>query len=257
MNRVWRRRLAVALAVALAAAGGLVVAHYLDSHPSPTERVFDRPEQATGPVELDLVWRAGAPSDGEKLFALTFDDGPDPQWTPQVLDILAAHGAHATFFMLGEAAQANPDLVAQVVAGGHQIGLHGWDHSRLTTMSQDQIGDALDRAAAAIAAAGGGQPGLLRPTYGRIDAPGLGAVAERGYRVVLWSHALHGDEAAAGEVDQIVAGASPGMIVLCHDGRTEPTAELMVRIDELLSQLEADGYRAVTVGELLAAATPD
>lgn len=212
----------------------------------PTYRAFPAPIGVSSGVGLEVVWRVAAdPSD--KVVALTFDDGPDPDGTPQVLEVLAAHHAHATFFELGEFAEAHPEVVRQVVDGGHEVGLHGWSHSRLTLDDGETIDADFDRAEAALRAAGA-EPQLFRPTYGRIDSLGLGAAATRGYTIALWSDRL--DDKC--NTHRLAQRLQPGAIVMSHDGRGHATPELLDRIDELLTELDAAGYRYVTVSELIA-----
>ncbi|MDR0945245.1 MAG: polysaccharide deacetylase family protein [Bifidobacteriaceae bacterium] len=241
-----------ALALALAT-GGYVAATYRFTHPSPTARVFVRPEAARGLVETSVVWRVETK---RPEYALTFDDGPDPRWTPQVLRMLAAHHAHATFFMLGDEAQANPGLVRQVVAAGNEVAIHGWTHAKLTFMSTPQIQQALGLTSRTLMAAGAPKPVLFRPTYGRIDSPGLGVASADGLTVVMWSHHITGSTPARDRA-QIDKTASPGMIVLAHDGRTEPNAQMMTQINGLLGDLENRGLTSVTVSQLMTDSTRD
>jgi peptidoglycan/xylan/chitin deacetylase (PgdA/CDA1 family) len=115
------------------------------------------------------------PATYKKNVALTFDDGPSPKWTPQVLDILKANHVRATFFMIGQNARAYPSLVRRAVAEGHTIGNHSYSHPNLTTLSTTQQRASMDNAAKYISAAigGGYKPCFFRPPYGRIRAPPL------------------------------------------------------------------------------------
>lgn len=164
-----------------------------------------------------------------------------------MLEVLAAHQAAATFFQLGEAAEAHPEIVQQVLEGGSEVGLHGWAHSKLTLDDGPTIDADLDRADAVLRAAGA-DPQVFRPTYGRIDSLGLGAVATRGYTVALWSDRLDGKS----DIPRLAQRLQPGAIVLCHDGRGIADQDLLDRLDELLTALDQDGYRYVTVSQMLA-----
>ncbi|MCL2090699.1 MAG: polysaccharide deacetylase family protein [Micrococcales bacterium] len=247
----WAARLAAGL---MLFTGGLAVGGQAASPQttrlSPTDRTFPAPVGVSTGVSLDIVWRVQAdPSD--RLLALTFDDGPDPDGTVQVLQVLAAHHATATFFELGESVETHPQVVRQVLDGGHEVGLHGWSHSTLILDDGPTIESDLDRAEAALRAVGA-EPRLFRPTYGRIDSPGLGAAATRGYTIALWSDRLddHSD------THRLAQRLQPGAIVMCHDGRGHVTPELLDRIDDLLTELDQAGYRYVTVSELLASPDP-
>ena len=215
---------------------------------SPTDRVAPRPETATEQVDAQVFWRL-APD--KPQVALTFDDGPDPQWTPQALDALAEVGAHATFFMLGDAVAQHPELAARVVAEGHEVANHGMGHKDLTDLSIEELRANIGEAHEAIVAATGTAPTLLRPPWGRIDAPGLFVASEFGYRVALWSHHLPTDGADR-KVTRNLATASPGMIVLCHDGRSTPADSLFVSVRRLLAGFVERGLEQVPVSEMLA-----
>jgi len=187
-----------------------------------------------------------------RLVALTVDDGPTREWTPQVLEILRRYGAKATFFRVGKRAQAAPDLVAQTADAGHEQANHTWAHDDLTQHDRAFDLDTLGRTHGLLAKLAGQAPALCRPPYGRIDSVGLATCAELGYAVTLWSSHVTGSN-ARGDVDVILRQASSGSIVLLHDGGSEPNASLMTQLDRLVASMTEAGYSFVTVSELLAA----
>lgn len=120
--------------------------------------------------------------------ALTFDDGPDPEFTPAVLDLLRTLEVRATFFLIGNKVDAHPDLAARIVAEGHAVGGHGYDHRVITSMSRDGLGEDLGRCAAAIRRATGVQTRLFRPPKGEVDLASIHrSVRTHGYRLAHWS----------------------------------------------------------------------
>jgi peptidoglycan-N-acetylglucosamine deacetylase len=187
-----------------------------------------------------------------RLVALTIDDGPTREWTPQLLAILRQRGAKATFFRVGQRAQAAPGLVAQTADEGHEQGNHTWAHDDLTRHGEAFDRDTLDRAHELLATLAGRAPTLCRPPYGRIDSVGLAVCAGLRYGVTLWSEHVTGSN-AEGDVDLVLRQASPGSIVLAHDGGPEPNASLMRQLDRLVGSMTDAGYRFVTASELLAA----
>jgi peptidoglycan/xylan/chitin deacetylase (PgdA/CDA1 family) len=197
----------------------------------------------------------------ERLAALTFDDGPDPVSTPAVLDALARHGMKATFFMVGARAARHPELVARVVAEGHEIGNHSWDHPSLPTLPPAAQGEQIAWTRAALAPPHGQR--LLRPPYGHQTLATLRAARAAGYRTVLWSVSggdWRGDDAAA-LADRIAGALRPGGIVLLHDSlftfETEAARDRGPTIAALgLLAERIAGYRFVTVSKLLAAGPP-
>jgi len=235
-----------AVAGALGTGGGALTARALGDRRSPTYRVSPRPETRTTACAARVVWRTGC---AEPYVALTFDDGPDPRWTPLVLDLLARYDAHATFFQHGSAALEHPEVARAVAAAGHEIGSHGWDHTDLTRFEPAECLDLLARTHDTLVETTGAVPRWLRPPYGRLDAPVLYAAAELGYDVALWSHHLPTDGAEA-TVDRDLATASPGMVILCHDGRGTPAPSLYVAVERLVRTLTERGMRLVTMSEI-------
>ena len=181
---------------------------------------------------------------GGRGYALTFDDGPHAQGTPAVLDVLAAAGAHATFFLVGEQVQRNPALAAEIVAAGHEIALHCHRHRNLLRLTPAQVRDDLDRAHALIAEASGRQPALYRPPYGVLNAAALLIARSRGWRPLLWSH-WGRDWQAQATPESIAArvtdGAGEGAVLLLHDaddysapGSWRRTVDALPRVLETL-----------------------
>jgi peptidoglycan-N-acetylglucosamine deacetylase len=191
---------------------------------------------------------------GGRLVALTIDDGPTPEWTPQVLRILRRHRAKATFFRVGERALAAPDLVVQTADEGHEQGNHTWAHSDLTQHDEGFDRGSLARTHELLAKLTGHEPAFCRPPYGRIDSVGLAVCAGVPYGVTLWSQHITGSNARA-NVDSTLRHASSGSIVLAHDGGPEPNPTLMQQLDRLVGSMKDAGYTFVTVSELMATPT--
>ncbi len=141
--------------------------------------VVQAPDAGARPVELDPT-RARA-------VAITFDDGPHPDGTPAVLEVLAAHGASATFFLVGEQVIKRPQLAQRIAAAGHSIGLHGHRHRPHPIWRPDAVRDDFERGTAAIADATGTAPRLHRPPYGVYSPASLQIARALGLQPLLWS----------------------------------------------------------------------
>jgi peptidoglycan/xylan/chitin deacetylase (PgdA/CDA1 family) len=152
--------------------------------------------------------------------ALTFDDGPNPAITPQLLDLLDRHKVHATFFLIGKHVRAFPALAKEIAERGHTVGNHTETHPRLTFLTSRRIDHELDRCDAAIAEATGAVPRWMRPPFG-FRGPHLDAVVRRngGAGVVMWS-AIASDwtPQPAERVIERLRSAGGSDIVLLHDG---------------------------------------
>jgi peptidoglycan/xylan/chitin deacetylase (PgdA/CDA1 family) len=119
--------------------------------------------------------------------ALTFDDGPNPLWTPRLLDILASHGVHATFFMLGSRAAAEPALVRRVIAEGHLVGNHSWNHLNLALTAAGRVRDELLQSKETLEGISGQPVKFFRPPFGARRPVVLRAAREMGMTPVLWN----------------------------------------------------------------------
>jgi peptidoglycan/xylan/chitin deacetylase (PgdA/CDA1 family) len=152
--------------------------------------------------------------------ALTFDDGPHPEGTPAVLEALAATGATATFFLVGEQVARWPGVAAEIAAAGHEIGIHGYLHRLLLRRRVASLAGDLDRAYDVIAAATGREPVLYRPPYGVFSAAALRHVRKRGWQPLLWS--TWGRDWGPRETPEAIARRAlrklgGGDVVLLHD----------------------------------------
>jgi peptidoglycan/xylan/chitin deacetylase (PgdA/CDA1 family) len=180
-------------------------------------------------VFVDAVVRAPSGSTG---VALTFDDGPHPRWTARVLEILAARGAKATFFVVGRKAEEHPDVVRAIVAGGHAVGMHSYAHDRLFALrGARRVREDLERGVAAIERITGRRPLLFRPPIGHTNPTVARVVDALDLVVVGWSIAGRDGVAWARPADvaaRVRRDLRDGAIVLLHDaperGEREPAA---------------------------------
>jgi peptidoglycan/xylan/chitin deacetylase (PgdA/CDA1 family) len=153
-------------------------------------------------------------------YALTFDDGPHPEGTSAVLEILAVADVPATFFLVGEQVRRSPRLAREIAAAGHGIGLHCDRHRNLLRLTPRQVREDIARAQATIEDATGRSPGLYRPPYGLPNACALLQARARGWRTLLWSH--WGRDWKPGATPESIAalvtdGVGEGSVLLLHD----------------------------------------
>ena len=183
--------------------------------------------------------------------AMTFDDGPQPQNTPRLLDMLRARNIKATFYVIGRSVDQYPQIVRRTVAEGHEIGNHSYTHRLLSKLSENEIRSDLRNCENAIERAAGVKPPTMRPPYGGLLQRQREIVhAEFGYPTILWSvDPLDWKRPGASVVSsRILAGASAGGIVLAHDLHAQTVDAMPATLDTLLNR----GYKFVTVSQLLA-----
>jgi peptidoglycan/xylan/chitin deacetylase (PgdA/CDA1 family) len=187
--------------------------------------------------------------------AMTFDDGPSAVLTPKLLDLLDAHHIKATFFVLGELVTEHPEIVARAAREGHEIGNHSWSHPNFAKMSQENVRGQVQRTDDAIKNAIGTRPTLLRPPYGSITEREKRWIHDEfGYDIILWDvDPLDWKRPGPAVVrSRILKETRPGSIVLSHDIHPGTIEAMPSTFDEL----EAKGFKFVTVSELLDMATP-
>ena len=203
-----------------------------------------------------LAIRRG-PADGRRI-ALTFDDGPDPEWTPRVLDALAAHDIRGTFFVVGERAARAPEVVREMSRAGHDVASHGWSHRSLWLCGPRRTETEIDRAHDLIADLTGRAPTEFRPPWGMVNAALFPALRRRRVRCVLWSIQPEGLRPvdARVQVDHVVGRAHAGAIVDLHDAEGTPGApeRLVAALPGMIDGLRRWNFELVTVRELLGAA---
>jgi len=188
---------------------------------------------------------------GPNQVALTIDDGPSGNWTPQVLNILQSHGVHATFFVIGENVRANPGMIGQILAGGNLVGNHTETHATLTGMSAAGQGQQMDSDTQDIINAGGPAPCFFRAPGGGFDPSTLSQARQRGMSLVQWSNdtldwaaPLYQDAAyQAGIVSRATNPLYTNPVILMHDGSPgnyrQNTVESLARVIEFY---QARGY---------------
>jgi peptidoglycan/xylan/chitin deacetylase (PgdA/CDA1 family) len=245
---------------ALAAFAALALAVFLvyEIAESPGSQVFGR----------TLV---AGPSN-QRIVALTYDDGPNPPYTLKILDVLERERVHATFFVVGRAVAAYPSVVRREVRDGDAIGNHTWSHSHLIVMNAAGVRASLRRTDAAIYAAAGVRPRIMRPPFGARDWLVLNQVRTLGYTPVMWSVPLPKDwEDPPPQViaRRVLGKVEDGSIIVLHDGnrgivcahahlprRTCDRENDIQATQIIVETLKREGYRFVTVPQLLALKRP-
>ena len=194
----------------------------------------------------------------QRMVALTFDDGPDPRWTPHVLDLLRQYHAHATFFEVGKNVAAHPDLVHAVLNDSNEVADHTWDHPDLELLPAAQVGEEITAGADAFRQVGAPAPKYFRPPKGFTDEA-IGVLADANqYRTIFWDLCLerfvdHTPD-MRDAVDDMLTRVRPGSIILAHDGGIPDRTKTMKTLPMLLEGLKARGYKMVDVTQLLKAA---
>jgi len=188
----------------------------------------------------------------EKVIALTFDDGPHKKYTPEILDVLSKYDAKATFFIVGENAEKNPELALRIHDENHELAIHTYTHPFKTNVSN--LLKEIKQTHATIYGITGYSPVLFRPVEGQYTDAMIDAIHKEGYKVVMWSwHLDTFDWKSPGEkkiINTVLKGAKPGSVVLFHDGggNREQTVRALKKV---LPELEQQGYKFVTISELL------
>jgi peptidoglycan/xylan/chitin deacetylase (PgdA/CDA1 family) len=187
-----------------------------------------------------LVW--SIPTAGDEVY-LTFDDGPSPAITEWILDELERWDARATFFCLGRNVEAHPELYRQIVARGHRVGNHSWDHARGWGTDPQAYAAQVERAAGVI------DSNLFRPPYGRISPGEARLLAAAGYRTVMWN-VVSGDYnrrlTPAECLDRVVRGVERGDIVVFHDSR-KAFRNMSYALPRTLEWLHSKGLKSKSI----------
>ncbi|MYU22081.1 glycosyltransferase [Streptomyces sp. SID8352] len=260
-------RLLLPLLVLVALAAMLMLRGYVHSEiladhrirePAPTTGVPERILEG-GPVIDTRGGRAETLRVPDRHIVLTFDDGPDPTWTPKVLDVLKKHDAHAVFFVTGTMTSRYPDLVRRMVDEGHEVGLHTFNHPDLSFQSERRIDWELSQNQLAISGAAGIRTSLFRPPYSSFaDAmddeswPVTEYIGSRGYITVV--NDTDSEDWQKPGVDEIIRRATPehgkGAIVLMHDSGGD-RHQTVAALDRFLPDMKEKGYAFDNLTEAL------
>ena len=189
-----------------------------------------------------------------KGVALTFDDGPDPVYTPRILDVLRDHGARATFFCVGDAVRAHPDLVRRMLDEGHAVGSHSMSHPECRKISVRECTREFRAGRRALEAVIGARVSLFRPPHGDVDVPIALAIRLASVRPWLWT--IDTDDwrpdAHADAIASVVRAAKDGDVVLLHDAMIDPVAvdpgdrsETVAALPAILQGITARGLELV------------
>lgn len=187
---------------------------------------------------------------GRKWVALTFDDGPNPQFSSRFLDVLRAKNARATFFLLGPNVKSNPEMAKAIVDAGFEVGNHTWKHPTLNSLSPEKVNEEIEKTNQVIKEATGVDVKLLRPPYGSANKKVQDISTSHGMTIVNWNIDTNDwKKGATAETmtSEVLKNLRDGSIILMHDRyeHTLQTTEL------LIDQIRAKGYQLVSVGELL------
>lgn len=212
---------------------------------SAAEPVSTAPRQRRAPASYNAV------NTSRPFVALTFDDGPHPQLTPQLLDVLRNEGVRATFYVIGRNVETYPEIARRIVAEGHEIANHSWSHPTLTAISAARLEKEMTSTTEVIQRVTGRTPTNMRPPYGAVNERVRQSMfKDHGFDVIMWSvDPLDWRRPGAEVVRQrLVDGAKPGGILLAHDIHPG-TIEAM---PGTIRDLKAKGFGFATVSQLLA-----
>ncbi|SFL99129.1 polysaccharide deacetylase family protein [Pelosinus propionicus] len=227
----------------------------------PETQVNPEMRQETIPADMDkykrghnipgkLYW-AGSAQD--KKIALTFDDGPENEWTPKILAILKEQQVKATFFVIGRQAQAYPEMVRKIDENGHIIGNHTFDHADLTKLNAPSVKNEIAECALVINRIIGKTPALVRPPFGFHNEIADTAIYSRNNKIILWS--LDTDDwqgpNAATIKERVIPKVKNGYIILQHNGVNPHLGGSVEALPVIIEELKKQGYTFVTIAELL------
>lgn len=202
----------------------------------------------------DIIINKG--NEDEKVIALTFDDGPDEVFTPQILDILKKYNVKATFFIIGEKVANHEDIIKRQIAEGHEIGNHTFTHINAVKKNYSEIQQEVTKTQEAIKSVTGKYPTLFRPPYRALNKELCKVIKENNMNIILWSNIDVRDWSNPGVdtmVNTIENKIQNGNIVILHDYNTvrNDKSQTIETLEIVIPKLKEKGYKFVTISELI------
>jgi peptidoglycan-N-acetylglucosamine deacetylase len=188
-----------------------------------------------------------------RVVAITFDDGPNPVYTPQILDIFSAAKGKATFFMIGDQMRNNPEVVKQVADQGHEIGNHTFNHPKLSQLSMEDCLDEIEQTDKLVEEMTGRKPVVFRPPYLDYNQDTVSILQQKGYPMIgaLNLEALDWEQPGVEYIlEKSMDVVKNGSILIFHDGYGD-RSQTIEAVRMLVSELTSQDYQLVTVSELL------
>lgn len=220
---------------------------------TPSEEAINLSKDILNDYE-DIIIKHG--NDEEKLIALTFDDGPDKDYTPQILDILKENDVKATFFVVGENVGWNPEILKREYDEGHEIGNHTFTHINVAKRNYFEINKEINETQKAVKKVIGKEPNLFRPPYRAISRDMCTIAKDKNMNIILWSNLDPRDWSNPGVnyiVETIMNKVKNGTIILLHDynNARSSTTQTIQALKVVIPKLKEQGYKFVTVSELI------
>ncbi len=196
---------------------------------------------------------------GAKQVALTYDDGPNDPHTCRLLEVLAKHNVHTTFFLIGRFVRQRPDIVREIVSAGHVVGNHTFTHPLLTLKNSSEVRTELENCRSALQGAVGEHSNLFRPPFGGRRPAVLRVEHELGLQPIMWNVTGYDWTAPPAEVIErkVSSQIRGGNVILLHDGGHRgigaDRSQTVLATDHLIARYKSEGYEFVTVKQMLEA----
>lgn len=227
-----------------------------DQHSGEEESSSTGDSDGSNPDEANEPGREEEPAaqDGIKKVALTFDDGPDELWTPQILDILRQYDIEATFFLVGKQAEQYPDMLPVILEDGHEIANHTWSHKKLTEIRQEEVLQEIGLMEKYLEGQIGEFPNLFRAPYGALSDSVRSLVADQGYRIVGWTVDPRDWEGTTPEamLEIVKSQLSGDGIILMHSfgGKNGDLSNTVQFLPILIDYLLDEGFTIVKASDI-------